>query len=132
MNGFADNFMIAFILFMACNFISRLINEKANKNLNPEQKLALIDLFSGTRTFRFGILVAFMALYFAILRFTNLNPEITYTLYIIILILFIAITSLQSYTKLKNNNFPSSYIKSYITSTSIGFIGIIIFFITII
>ncbi|UZR95248.1 hypothetical protein [Chondrinema litorale] len=45
-----DNFMIAFVAMLATVFFSRLINEKANKKLDPDKKLLLIDLFSDSRS----------------------------------------------------------------------------------
>lgn len=121
--------MIAFILLLGSTFLARTINDRANKNLNQDQKVALIDLFSNSRIYTFGLLIGIVALYFIGLRFNLLDPAILSSLYIMAMVLFILTTSVVSYRKLKANGFPYTYTRSYITSTTVRFIGMIVFFI---
>ena len=123
-----DNYMIAFVLLLGLILMSRTINEKANKRLDQDKKAALIDLFSKSRIYTFGILISIIVLFFLSLRFNLIDPLITYIIYIVSIFVFIIITSYASYKKLKKNDFPDSYIKSYILSTSLRFIGLVIFF----
>jgi hypothetical protein len=123
-----DNFMIAFVLLLGLIFISRTINEKATKKLDQDKKAALIDLFSNGRIYTFGILIGIIVLFFLSMRFNLIDPLITYIIYIVSLFTFIIITSIFSYKKLKANDFPDTYIKSYLLSTSLRFIGLVIFF----
>jgi len=123
-----DNFMIAFVLLFGSIFISRIINEKATKKLDQDKKVALIDVFSNGRIYTFGILMGIIVLFFISMKFNLIDPLITYIVYIVSIFTFIIITSLFSYRRLKANDFPDSYIKSYLLSTSLRFIGLVIFF----
>jgi hypothetical protein len=123
-----DNFMIAFILLLGFIFASRTINVRATKKLEPEKKAELIDLFSGNGILTFGILIGIVVIFLISLRFHLIDPLITYVIYIISLLCFIMITSYISYKKLRRASFPDSYIKSYILSTSLRFVGLLIFF----
>jgi uncharacterized protein YacL len=123
-----DNLMIAFVLLLGLMFFSRTINEKATKKLDQDKKAALVDLFSSGRMYTFGILIGIIVLFFVSMRFNLLDSMITYIIYIVSIFAFIIITSLFSYRKLQANDFPDSYIKSYLLSTSLKFIGLVIFF----
>lgn len=120
--------MIAFVLLLGLMFFSRTINEKATKKLDQDKKAALVDLFSSGRVYTFGILIGIIVLFFVSMRFNLLDSMITYIIYIVSIFAFIIITSLFSYRKLQANDFPDSYIKSYLLSTSLKFIGLVIFF----
>lgn len=123
-----NNLMVAIILLLGFVFIARMINENAMKKLEQDKKAALIDLFSKDRTYHFGILIAIIALFFACINFNLIAPLIAYTIYIVSILTFISITSYNSYQKLKKNDFPDYYVKAYIFSTSLRFIGLMIFF----
>jgi VIT1/CCC1 family predicted Fe2+/Mn2+ transporter len=123
-----DNFMIAFIILMLTLFVSRMVNEKANKKLDQNKKAELIDVFSKGRVYTFGALIIIIALFFISLRFNLINPLSSYILYIILILAFLIITGFRSYKVLKSNGFPDAYIKSYLISTAIRFIGLVLFF----
>ena len=120
--------MIAFVVLLVMIFVSRTLSEKANKKLDQEKKAKLIDLFSKGRTINFGILIAIIALFFIAIRFSNLNTVIIFASYIFLVFTFLIISAILSYRKLKNNDFPESFIKSYIIATLLRFLGLIIFF----
>ena len=122
-----DNFMIAFVVLLVAISGYRMINDKANKKLEQDKKAALIDIFSNNRIWTYGILIAIVLLFFISLRFNLINPVWTYIIYIVTLIAYILIISYNSYIKLKDNDFPISYIKSYILSTALRLLGLLIF-----
>ncbi|MCO4294098.1 hypothetical protein NF867_14640 [Solitalea sp. MAHUQ-68] len=123
-----DDFMIAIVLLLVTTFISRTISEKATKKLDQIKKAELIDLFSNGRIYAFGILIGIVVLFFLSTKFNLLDPLIAYIIYIVSILVFLIVTSIISYRKLKANDFPGTYIKSYLLSTSLRFIGFVIFF----
>lgn len=123
-----DNFTISFLGLLGCILISRAINEKAIKKLDQDKKSTLIDLFSNGSSYRLGILIGIVVLYFLSLKFNLMKPTMTYIIYIVLLLIFMIISSYGAYKKLKENNFPDSYINSYLLSTTIRFMGLIVFF----
>jgi divalent metal cation (Fe/Co/Zn/Cd) transporter len=122
-----DNFMISFIILIVAIFFSRMIIEKANKKLNQEKKAALIDVFSRDRIWTYGMLLGLIILFFITLRFSLIDPLWAYLIYIFLLISYVIMMAYYSYKKLKTNDFPSFYIKSYVLSLSIRLIGLLIF-----
>ncbi|MFK8046524.1 MAG: hypothetical protein AB8B72_13590 [Crocinitomicaceae bacterium] len=123
-----DNFMIGAILFFGLVFFSRIVSEKATKKLSVEKKAELIDLFSSTRNMSFGLSIGLLALFFLELKFKLLPPITSLVIYIILLLAVMALLGRNSYTKLKSNDFPNSFIKSYLTAVAIKVIGIVLFF----
>lgn len=122
-----DNFIIAFIIFLSSSFIARTMNEKSLKKLNQDQKAELLDLFSSERIYQFGILILIVILFLLNIKLNFVNQTVAYVIYIFLLISFVIITSVLAYKKLKKFNFPQDYIKTYITTTAIRFIGLILF-----
>lgn len=118
---------MAFVILMITMFGSRLIIDKANKSLDKDKKVALIDLFSTNRIWTYGVLLAIVALFFISLRFNLINPFWTYTFYTVSLTAYILTISYNSYIKLKANDFPGFYIKSYILSTALRLAGLLVF-----
>ena len=120
--------MISILILLVAIFTSRIISEKANKSLSIEQKAELIDLFSKNRIYTFAALILIIAAFFASLKFNLLAQSTTVIIYIILISGFMLINSNMAYKKLKSHNFPDSYIKSYLISTSIRLIGLMVFF----
>ena len=114
-----DNSMLAFLLLLLFIFIARMINEKATKKLDQDQKAALMDLFSKDRIFTFGILIGIVVLFYLSVSFELIEYSLSFILYIILIFAFIIVSGYMSYKKLKDNNFPDSYIESYLFATSL-------------
>ena len=122
-----DNFIAAFILMLGLNFIAQFINSKALKKLDDEKKLLLIDLFAASRINTFAVLFGIIVLFLLNLKFQLINPRVSLLIYLFLLITFIIITSSMAYKKLKANAFSDDFIRSYILSTSVRFLGLIFF-----
>lgn len=120
--------MIAFVLLLGFFFVSRTIGERASKKLDQEKKASLIDLFSDGRAYSYVILISIIVLFFANLKFDLIDPSIGYVIYGITLTIYLGVTSYSTYNKLKQNAFPDFYIKAFLLSTFVRFVGLIIFF----
>ncbi|HTJ48323.1 MAG TPA: hypothetical protein VL443_02635 [Cyclobacteriaceae bacterium] len=123
-----DHFMIGVILLLGINLISRLVNEKATGKLEQDKKAALVDLFSKNRIYTFGIIIGIIVLLVLNQKLKFIDFWIAYSIYIVSVLCLIIVSNYSSYKKLKENDFPEEYIKSYLISTSLRFIGIVIFF----
>lgn len=122
-----DNFIAAFILMLGLNFIAQFITTKALKKLDEEKKLLLIDLFAASRINTFAVLFGIIVLFLLNLKFQLINPRVSLLIYLFLLITFIIVTSNMAYKKLKANAFSDDFIRSYILSTSVRFLGLIFF-----
>lgn len=119
--------MIGVLVLLLTVFISRFILQKANKLLEANKKAELIDLFSNDGLMNFGILISLLVLFFLAIKFNWLNPTISYIVFMFFLFVFIVITNIRAYKKLKDNKYPHDYIKAYIISGSVRFLGLAIF-----
>lgn len=120
--------MIALLVILGIMFLSRTLNENANKKLDQDKKAELVDLFSKDRIYNFGFLIIIVLIFFINMKLNLIDPFLNYGIYIGSVLIFMAVSTYLSFKKLKKNNFPDSYIKSYITVTTIRFLGIVIFF----
>ncbi len=120
--------MIAILVILGIMFLSRTLNENANKKLDQDKKAELVDLFSKDRIFNFGILIIIVLIFFINIKLNLIDPILNYGIYIGSILTFLTVSTFLSFKKLKKNNFPDSYIRSYITITTIRFLGIVIFF----
>lgn len=120
--------MIAILVMLGIMFLSRTLNENANKKLDQDKKAELVDLFSKDRIYNFGILIIIISIFFINIKLNLIDQYLNYGIYIGSVVIFMIVSTYLSFRKLKKNNFPDSYIKSYITVTTIRFLGIVIFF----
>ncbi len=120
--------MLAFIFLLIIIFISRILSEKAYKKLEPTKKVELMELFSGNSTLVFGILIILLMLYFISLYFKLIDPVISFLIYTITIVVLVLLAGMNSYKKLKANNFPASYIQTFLLASALRLIGLVVFF----
>ncbi|MFN7947124.1 MAG: hypothetical protein U0Z53_17360 [Blastocatellia bacterium] len=113
-----------FIFLIVAIVISRIIMERALRQLSVDEKARLLDSFSGYRTWNLAAVLLLAALYFAGMRYL---PEWRLTWDLLFLASFltaILAVSVFSYRKLKMLNLPTGYIKSYLLSLGIQYVGV--------
>lgn len=123
-----DNFMIAILVILLTSLVSRKINQTANKKLNEDKKAKLVDLFSKSGMYSFGVLIVILALYFGNIKFQWVEIGASSSIFVIFILTFLIANAYTTYKKLKNNDFPDTYIKQNLLATSIRFLGLIFFF----
>ena len=114
--------------FIVAYFISRVISERALKRLTTEEKAKLLDAFSGYRIFN---MVIVLSLFFLVLAGDRFLPQLRTKLwpaFMVLLALVLVTMSSLSYRKLKNLNMPAAYIKSFLLSTGVQYIGLLCLF----
>ncbi|MGH9752182.1 MAG: hypothetical protein ACREA2_05305 [Blastocatellia bacterium] len=115
--------LVIVILFSAI-VISRIITERALKRLNSEDKARLLDSFSGYRIFNSALLLGVFIIWFVADKY---SPHWRSTLTIIFALSFLGVSaaiSILSYRKMKGLNLPAGYIKSYLLSLAIQYLGV--------
>lgn len=120
--------MIAVLIFLVFIFVARIFDTKASKNLTDEKKVQLIDLFSKTRILNFGIVILIAGIYFLALKFELLDEFVSISLLFSVYICFIILIAIISYRKLKSNEFPSEFLRTYLIAASIRILGMLVFF----
>ncbi|HWQ36022.1 MAG TPA: hypothetical protein VNQ79_24480 [Blastocatellia bacterium] len=113
-----------FIFLIVAIVISRVIMERALRQLSADEKARLLDSFSGYRTWNLAAVLLLVVLYFAGMRYL---PEWRLTWDLLFLASFLTVmlaVSVFSYRKLKELNLPTGYIRSYLLSLGIQYVGV--------
>lgn len=119
----------AILVFLAFLIFSRLVNVKAIKKLEMDKKAALVDIFSKNRSWTLGILIAIFAFYFISISYALFDFYQTNIIYIIVLLVYMAAMAVYALRKLKEHVFPDFYIRAYILSVMLRFVGLGLFLI---
>ena len=122
-----DGFMIGFVLLFISMIVSRAISSRAYRKLEPEKKVALVELFSKGGITSGLIIAGFMVMFFLNLKYNIIDLEIASLIYFGLVLVFLLFAGYNSYKKLVLNDFPKDYIRQFLIATTIRFIGIILF-----
>lgn len=123
-----NNSTIYLLVLIVSVIASRIVSERALKQLGNDEKGRLLDSFSGYRLYNTIVILGLLVAYFAA---TNYFPQSFSMLTLIFIILFFtasATISVLSYKKLKALDMPESYIKSFLVSMTIQYAGVGIVF----
>nr|WP_294859735.1 hypothetical protein [uncultured Fluviicola sp.] len=123
-----NNYITGLFSMLFVLLISRILSERAMKKLDQNQKVALLDLFSNRRIYNYVILIGIIGLFFACSKFELISSAFNIVIYVILLTLYIFINTLLSYRKLKDYDFPDFYIRTYLFTSSLRIVGLVVFF----
>ena len=118
--------MVGIVVFIVCFAVSRLVAERALRTLTPDQKLALLEAFSGARAYYFIPIAAVTILYMVVV---NLLPE--HHDGIFCGFLSVGAVSLVGvygfgYYKIKQLDLPRSYLLRFGLSRAISLLGLLV------
>jgi len=123
-----DNYIISMLILLACVLISRMISDKAIKNLDADKKAELVDSFTGNRKKYMILVFAMVVIFFGILKFNLLEINVLTFVCALIFLMILFVRLFSIYKKLNQSNFPKDFIKNFLIANSISVLGIIIFF----
>ncbi len=110
-------------LFLIAILISRVLAEKALRSLSSEEKVRLIDAFSGMRAFNLIPIVCIFGAYYYALHQTSISYNTINILYLVVLFLFLVVNFMTTQSKLKSLELPISYLKFFGLSRTIQYIA---------
>jgi hypothetical protein len=114
--------------FIVAYFIGRVISERALKRLNAEEKAKLLDAFAGYRTYSMVLVLCMVFIFIAGDRYLPHLRSTLSPIFMVLLTVALVTLSVLSYRKLKGLNMPADYIRSFLRSTCIQYIGIALLF----
>lgn len=120
--------MIALFVLLIFVFGARGLMNEAGKKLTSSQRAELIDIFSKGSLLNYAVLILLLGLFFLNMRLQYTSKELNLILYIICITIFLIFSSINSFNKLKEADFPMRYIRAYLISTALRTIGLMIFF----
>ncbi|OFY09203.1 MAG: hypothetical protein A2W93_15425 [Bacteroidetes bacterium GWF2_43_63] len=104
-----------------------MINDRANRQLDSDKRAALFDLFAKGRIFMYIALAGIVVIFVVSLKYELLDPMATFLIYAALLFVYVIVTNYIAWKRLKSNDYPASYIRSYIISSVIRIVGIVVF-----
>ena len=123
-----NNSTVYFLVLIVAVIASRIVSERALKQLSNDEKGKLLDSFLSHRLYNTIVILGLVVAYFVA---TNYFPQSFSTLTLIFIILFFTVSatiSVLSYKKLRALNMPAGYIKSFLVSMAIQYAGVAVVF----
>jgi|SRR5215472_15560414 len=120
---------IGFVGFMGAYLIARIISERGNKMLSPEEKGRLVEAFAGLRVY--GIAVPFAAL----LVFFRVAPESSNLVLFGVLgvfLIMILVRTIFTVRTLKRMDVPAAYVTNFLCALIVQYFGLAFLFIPVI
>ena len=123
-----NNPFIGLIIFIAALFGGRWINERALRRLEKEEQASLVQGLSRYRLMSLAGVVLFVAAYFIFRAEVEKSGFSAFTVFAIVLVLYMFAGTAFVYIKLKRMRIDENYISSFLLSTAIQYLGLISYF----
>ena len=123
---------IGFVGFMGAYLIARIISERGNKMLSPEEKGRLVEAFAGLRVY--GIAVPFAAL-LVFLVVSRVAPESSNLVLFGVLgvfLIMILVRTIFTVRTLKRMDVPAAYVTNFLCALIVQYFGLAFLFIPVI
>ncbi len=120
-----------FIALLVAIVISRFINERGYRTLEPDQKLRLMDGFSATRMYSMVPLLVLVAAFWFLVTKTDVNKQMITTAYFGLLAIYVVVRTILNQKKLTTLEMPQQYRRSFMIAQAISLVGFAWFFYTI-
>lgn len=119
--------MVGIIVIVLTVIVARYAQNQALKEIDVEFKAKLVDLFSDFNKFSIVFLIGIMLIYYWVVNANYLNPFLLTVLFFTTLFVYMVIQAVNTYNRLKKNDFPKEFIQKYMLSSLIRAIGMIAF-----
>jgi len=117
---------VTLIILVVTVLLSRYINSEAIKKLPMEKKAELLDGFSTFGVWSMLPLFALIGGFYFLTDYIESNHLLYVSIFSILALLYVFGIQVYIYKKLKKMEYPLSYIKQYLLSVFIRFLGVFI------
>ncbi len=117
-------FEIGIGVFLLTVFLSRFLAERALRLLTPEQKLSLIDGFSGMRAYSMIPIVLLIGVFFALTRYIPSAADLWLTGYWIALALYVVVSFFYTRRRLIDLGLPRDYLQLHTVARAVRLVGL--------
>jgi hypothetical protein len=117
-----------FVALLVAMAASRIINERAMRSLTPEQKVRLIDGFSGARAYSLIPLVLLVGAFWLLSSRPEVDKKYLAIGYFSLLILFVIVQVAFSQRKLGQLDLPQNYRRMFSLAQVVSCLGAAWFF----
>lgn len=115
---------ITLVILVVSILLSRYINSAAIKKLSMEKKAELIDTFSGFSVWSIIPLLVMIGIFYFTIDYMKDNYILYLSLFFLLAIIYVVALQVYIYKKLKKLEYPITYIRQYILSVVVRFIGL--------
>ena len=117
--------LIGLVVFVIGIFISRVIMTRALQQLTDEQKLVLLNSFTGRSLMKTAVLIVILIAFVATFYFSSEFGVFETIIFLLLFLLYVSYTSITTYQELVRLSLPRGYIKKYLTSACFVLVGLI-------
>jgi uncharacterized membrane protein YoaK (UPF0700 family) len=115
---------VTLIVFVVAMLLSRYINSTAIKKLSMEKKAELLDGFSGFSVWSILPLLVIIGIFYFATDYIENNHLFYLSIFLVVAGIYVIGIQVYIYKKLRKMDYPMSYIKQYILSVLVRFIGL--------
>ena len=117
-----------FVVLLIAVVVGRLLNERAYRTLDSEEKLRLMDGFSKTRAYSMLPLLLLIGGYWYLMTQTPLDRLTLNVVYVVLLIIYVVARSVWNQMKLVQLEMPSNYQRKFTITQVVSLLGVAWFF----
>jgi hypothetical protein len=121
---FFNDPLFGILAYVCALVINRVLAEKALKRLTPEEKVKLLDAFSGHRVYSAVAMLILILLFFIVTKVSPASYQTLTWVFFCLLILLSIGSTLFTFTKLKSSATPRHYINNFLIRCVIYYAGL--------
>lgn len=123
---------VGLLIFFVLFGVSRVLAERALKKLSQKDKASLVDAFSNMRAYYIIPLIVIVLAFLGLVFFFPRYIEVAGIMYIVFMLAGVILSNVYVYTKVRRLGLPETYVRGYMVSRGISFIGALIVILTVI
>ena len=116
---------IGIIILFAAFCVSRLMMTEAGKRLDDSMKLKLFGVFSRRNNYATIFVLTVIVIYFGAMQFMPDKIVLFSAIYSIVIVAYLLFRFASNYRKLKQLEMPAGYMKSFLFSYGVLFLGVL-------
>ena len=120
-------FLIGLIIFLLCAFGARFISERAMRSLPAEQKVKLIDAFSGMRMYGLLWTIGLLGAYFALPTLLPNAPMLSLSISLGLAVIFLVVRQVMVRKKLNALEVDAAYKRKVMMAQLLIGLGLVVF-----
>ena len=115
---------LALGVFFTAMIVGRIVQERALARLSTEAKGRLVEAFSAHRMVTLIPIAAIAALYFAMASLDAITTQTLLTIYLPVVLLFVAGSQVYVHRKLRTLGLDPAYLRAHAIGRGLGLIGV--------
>lgn len=116
---------IGLVALFGAIIAGRVLSEKAMKQLNGDQKIRLMDSFSGFRKYSLIPLVVILVVYLLMVNANVLTGPSGHVIFLGGIVVYLLVSQVVAYRRLRRLDLPDSYLRTFRISQIVVLLGFV-------